>query len=56
MIRKIKWIDRSMLTLFVLWLATVDFGNLTTLNMVAGVAVIGYLCFYAARHYGDGAK
>jgi hypothetical protein len=46
---KIKLVDWSMLCVSILWLATIDFHHMTTLNWIAGASIIGYLILYAVR-------
>jgi predicted Na+-dependent transporter len=46
---KIKLIDKGMLFIFVLWLASTNFSNMNWLSIFTGVFVAAYLVFYAVR-------
>jgi hypothetical protein len=44
-----KFIDWGMVFIFVLWLASINFHEMTELSWIAGGLVISYLAFYAFR-------
>ena len=46
---KSKLIDWGMVFIFILWLASTEFHEMTDLSWVAGGLVISYLVFYAVR-------
>nr|WP_092073587.1 hypothetical protein [Dendrosporobacter quercicolus]NSL48009.1 hypothetical protein [Dendrosporobacter quercicolus DSM 1736]SDM64053.1 hypothetical protein SAMN04488502_10684 [Dendrosporobacter quercicolus] len=46
---RIKLVDYSMVFISVLWLTTVDFDHMTTLNWVAGGSIIGYIILFVIR-------
>jgi len=46
---KIKFVDWCMACMSLLWLATIDFNHMTTLNWIAGGSIVGYMILYAIR-------
>jgi uncharacterized membrane protein (Fun14 family) len=46
---KIKFVDWCMVGMSLLWLATIDFKHMTTLNWIAGGSILGYIVLYAVR-------
>lgn len=46
---KIKFVDWCMVCMSLLWLATIDFKHMTTLNWIAGASILGYMILYAVR-------
>jgi len=49
MLTKIKHLDKGMVFIFILWLASVDFRDMTALSWISGGVVIAYLIFFAVR-------
>ncbi|GBG57329.1 hypothetical protein SPFL3102_02696 [Sporomusaceae bacterium FL31] len=46
---KIKFVDWCMVCMSLLWLATIDFKHMTTLNWIAGGSIVGYMILYVIR-------
>lgn len=46
---KIKFVDWCMVCMSLLWLATIDFKHMSTLNWIAGGSILGYIVLYAVR-------
>lgn len=46
---KIKFVDWCMVCMSLLWLATIDFNHMTTLNWIASGSIVGYMILYAIR-------